>query len=99
MMFSGFPLGAAFGGFLAAWMIPLFGWRSVTALGIAAPRPSPVRKRRITSCVRSPVNAETRQVPLGAAFGGFLAAWMIPLFGWRSVLVFGGVVPLVLHQE
>ena len=34
--------------------------------------------------------------PLGAAFGGFLAAWMIPHFGWRSVLVLGGVTPLVL---
>jgi AAHS family 4-hydroxybenzoate transporter-like MFS transporter len=34
--------------------------------------------------------------PLGAAFGGFLAAWMIPQWGWRSVLVLGGTVPLVL---
>jgi AAHS family 4-hydroxybenzoate transporter-like MFS transporter len=33
---------------------------------------------------------------LGAAFGGFLAAWIIPQFGWRSVLVFGGLVPLAL---
>jgi AAHS family 4-hydroxybenzoate transporter-like MFS transporter len=34
--------------------------------------------------------------PLGAALGGFLAAWMIPHFGWRSVLLFGGAVPLLL---
>jgi AAHS family 4-hydroxybenzoate transporter-like MFS transporter len=34
--------------------------------------------------------------PLGAAFGGFLAAWMIPQWGWRSVLVLGGITPLVL---
>ena len=34
--------------------------------------------------------------PLGAAFGGFLAAWMIPHFGWRSVLLFGGGAPLLL---
>jgi MFS transporter, AAHS family, 4-hydroxybenzoate transporter len=34
--------------------------------------------------------------PLGAALGGFIAAWMIPLWGWRSVLVLGGVAPLVL---
>jgi len=33
---------------------------------------------------------------LGAAFGGFLAAWMIPLWGWRSVLMLGGIAPLVL---
>jgi AAHS family 4-hydroxybenzoate transporter-like MFS transporter len=37
-MFCGFPLGAAFGGFLAAWMIPHFGWRSVLLLGGAVPR-------------------------------------------------------------
>jgi AAHS family 4-hydroxybenzoate transporter-like MFS transporter len=34
--------------------------------------------------------------PLGAAFGGFLAAWMIPQFGWRSVLLLGGSTPLLL---
>jgi len=36
-MFCGFPLGAACGGFVAAWMIPQWGWRSVLALGGAAP--------------------------------------------------------------
>lgn len=33
---------------------------------------------------------------LGAAFGGFIANWLIPIGGWRSVLVFGGAVPLVV---
>ncbi|HXP31530.1 MAG TPA: MFS transporter [Stellaceae bacterium] len=32
---------------------------------------------------------------LGAAFGGALAAWLIPAFGWRSVWYVGGVVPLL----
>src|SRR5687768_182021 len=32
----------------------------------------------------------------GAAIGGFVAAWMIPLWGWRSVFLFGGAVPLVI---
>ena len=32
----------------------------------------------------------------GAALGGFLAAWLIPHFGWRSVFYFGGAVPLVI---
>jgi MFS transporter, AAHS family, 4-hydroxybenzoate transporter len=32
----------------------------------------------------------------GAALGGFVAAWLMPLFGWRSVFYFGGVVPLVV---
>jgi AAHS family 4-hydroxybenzoate transporter-like MFS transporter len=32
----------------------------------------------------------------GAALGGFVAAWMIPNFGWRSVFLFGGLVPLLI---
>src|SRR5579883_1126813 len=32
----------------------------------------------------------------GAAAGGFLAAWLIPAFGWRSVFYFGGIIPLVV---
>lgn len=32
----------------------------------------------------------------GAAIGGFLAAWVIPAFGWRAVFYFGGVIPLVI---
>jgi AAHS family 4-hydroxybenzoate transporter-like MFS transporter len=33
---------------------------------------------------------------LGGVISGFIAAWMIPRFGWRSVFYFGGVLPLVL---
>jgi AAHS family 4-hydroxybenzoate transporter-like MFS transporter len=33
---------------------------------------------------------------VGAALGGFLAAAMIPQFGWRSVFVVGGLAPLLL---
>ncbi len=32
----------------------------------------------------------------GAALGGLVSAWMMPLFGWRSVFYFGGAVPLVV---
>ncbi|MEQ1887367.1 MAG: MFS transporter, partial [Bryobacteraceae bacterium] len=32
----------------------------------------------------------------GAALGGFVAAWLIPAFGWRSVFLFGGLIPLVI---
>jgi len=32
----------------------------------------------------------------GAAVGGFLSAWLIPQFGWRSVFYFGAAVPLVI---
>ena len=33
---------------------------------------------------------------VGAAIGGFVAAWLIPAFGWRSVFIFGGLVPFVI---
>ncbi|WP_334174783.1 MFS transporter [Pseudoxanthobacter sp.] len=33
---------------------------------------------------------------IGSALGGFLAAYMVDLWGWRSVLMLGGLVPLVL---
>ncbi|MBZ5634425.1 MAG: MFS transporter [Acidobacteriia bacterium] len=32
----------------------------------------------------------------GAALGGFIAAWLLPRFGWRSVFYFGAAVPLVI---
>ncbi|WDY55713.1 MFS transporter [Pseudomonas sp. PSKL.D1] len=33
---------------------------------------------------------------LGSALGGVVAAQMLPVFGWRSVLLLGGVLPLAL---
>lgn len=32
----------------------------------------------------------------GGAMAGFVSAWLIPAFGWRSVFYFGGVTPLVI---
>ncbi|RYY29393.1 MAG: MFS transporter [Sphingomonadales bacterium] len=34
--------------------------------------------------------------PLGAALGGYISSMLIPAFGWQSVFVLGGVIPLVL---
>ncbi|OHX20802.1 MFS transporter [Chromobacterium sphagni] len=34
--------------------------------------------------------------PAGAALGGLFASWLIPAYGWRSVLLVGGWAPLVL---
>ena len=74
-------------------------WRFITGLGLGAAMPNAVTLmseycpdgRRATL-----TNAMFCGFPLGAAFGGFLAAWMIPQWGWRSVLVLGGIAPLVL---
>ena len=73
--------------------------RFVTGVGLGAAMPNavtlmsefspPSRRAFIT-------NAMFCGFPLGAALGGFLAGWLIPAFGWRSVLQLGGVAPLVL---
>lgn len=73
--------------------------RFVTGLGLGAAMPNAVTlmseycpdSRRATL-----TNAMFCGFPLGAALGGFLAAWMIPHFGWRSVLILGGAAPLLL---
>lgn len=73
--------------------------RFLTGLGLGAAMPNAVTlmseycpdKRRATL-----TNAMFCGFPLGAALGGFLAAWMIPQWGWRSVLLAGGTVPLLL---
>jgi MFS transporter, AAHS family, 4-hydroxybenzoate transporter len=74
-------------------------WRFVTGLGLGAAMPNAVTLmseycpdgRRATL-----TNTMFCGFPLGAALGGFLAAWMIPQWGWRSVLMLGGTAPLVL---
>jgi MFS transporter, AAHS family, 4-hydroxybenzoate transporter len=38
----------------------------------------------------------TNGFTIGAMIGGFLSAWLIPQYGWRSVFVAGGIIPLVL---
>ena len=73
--------------------------RFITGIGLGAAMPNAVTlmseycpdQRRATL-----TNAMFCGFPLGAAFGGFLAAWMIPQWGWRSVLALGGVTPLLL---
>ncbi len=74
-------------------------WRFITGLGLGAAMPNaitliseycPDKKRSMMT------NAMFCAFPLGAACGGFLAAEMIPVWGWRSVLQLGGIAPLVL---
>ena len=95
LIFGAACLSSAFSGDLTQ----LTALRFVTGLGLGAAMPNAVTlmseycpdHRRATL-----TNAMFCGFPLGAAFGGFLAAWMIPQWGWRSVLLLGGTVPLVL---
>ena len=77
----------------------LVGWRFVTGLGLGGAMPlavtmanefAPARRRALLT------SAMFTGFPLGAALGGFLSAWMIPEWGWRSVLQLGGVLPMCL---
>lgn len=73
--------------------------RFVTGLGLGAAMPNAVTlmSEYCPDARRSIItNAMFCGFPLGAAFGGFLAAWMIPYWGWRSVLLLGGTAPLLL---
>src|SRR4029077_12108718 len=90
---------ACFSSAFSASLLQLTVLRFVTGLGLGAAMPNTVTLmseycpdgRRATL-----VNLMFCGFPLGAAFGGFLAAWMIPHFGWRSVLLFGGGAPILL---
>jgi len=35
-------------------------------------------------------------VPIGFAVGGFLASWLVRLYGWPAIFVTGGVLPLAM---
>ncbi len=93
-----FGVGCLVSGF-SANLTELTVWRFLTGVGLGAAMPNAVtlmseycpdaRRATIT-------NAMFCGFPLGAACGGFLAAWMIPHFGWRSVLWLGGVAPMLL---
>lgn len=95
LLFGVACLGSAF----AQTLEQLTALRFVTGIGLGAAMPNAVTlmgefcpDRRGATII----NLMFCGFPLGAAAGGFIAAWMIPQFGWRSVLVFGGVTPLVL---
>jgi len=93
--FGAWSLATAFANSLEA----LTAMRFLTGLGLGAAMPNavtlmsefaPSRRRAVL------VNTMFCGFPLGSAAGGFVAAWMIPHYGWHSVLVLGGVVPLAL---
>lgn len=83
----------------AADLTHLTVYRFLTGIGLGAAMPNAATllseyspdTRRATL-----VNAMFCGFPLGATLGGVLTAWMIPQWGWRSVLMFGGIAPLVL---
>jgi AAHS family 4-hydroxybenzoate transporter-like MFS transporter len=77
----------------------LFYWRLLTGLGLGGAFPNaialtadyaPQHRRAIMLVVMS------CGFSLGAALGGFFAAWLIPLMGWTGVFWVGGLLSLLL---
>jgi AAHS family 4-hydroxybenzoate transporter-like MFS transporter len=77
----------------------LITFRVLTGLGMGGAMPNAIaltseympRRRRGTA-----VTTMICGFSLGAAVGGFVAAAIIPRFGWESVFVVGGVAPIVI---
>jgi MFS transporter, AAHS family, 4-hydroxybenzoate transporter len=73
--------------------------RFLTGLGLGGAMPNAV-------AMTSEFNPQRRRATMvmimfcgfsiGAALGGFLAAYLIPRFGWRSVFLVGGLAPLLM---
>ena len=83
----------------ATSMEGLTAMRLLTGLGLGAAVPNAVTlmSEYVPARIRGfLVNAMFMGFAAGIALGGVLSAWLIPLFGWRSVLLSGGIAPLVL---
>ena len=73
--------------------------RFIAGLGLGAIMPNAVALVGEYSPKRSRVMAMlvvSNGFTIGAAVAGFIATYLIPRFGWRSVFYFGGTVPLAI---
>jgi AAHS family 4-hydroxybenzoate transporter-like MFS transporter len=83
----------------AAGLYTLALCRFITGTGIGAAMPNcttlasefvPTKRRALL------LNLMFCGYPLGASTAGFLTAWVVPHYGWRSVFLAGGAAPLLL---
>ncbi|MGK0149131.1 MFS transporter [Pseudomonas putida] len=95
LVFGGFSLASAY----ATNVEQLLVLRFLTGLGLGAGMPnattllSEYTPERLKSLL---VTSMFCGFNLGMAGGGFISAKMIPAYGWHSLLVIGGVLPLLL---
>jgi AAHS family 4-hydroxybenzoate transporter-like MFS transporter len=77
----------------------LMAFRVVTGLGMGGAMPNAIALTSEYMPRRRRAGAVTTMIcgfSLGAAVGGFVAASIIPMWGWPSVFVVGGVLPIII---
>jgi AAHS family 4-hydroxybenzoate transporter-like MFS transporter len=77
----------------------LMAFRAFTGLGMGGAMPNAIALTSEYMPRRRRAGAVTTMIcgfSLGAAAGGFVAASIIPRFGWASVFVVGGIIPIVI---
>ena len=77
----------------------LMAWRVVTGLGMGGAMPNAIALTSEYMPRRRRAGAVTTMIcgfSLGAAVGGFVAASLIPRFGWPSVFIVGGIIPIAI---
>jgi MFS transporter, AAHS family, 4-hydroxybenzoate transporter len=95
LLFGTFTLATAFATSLTA----LFVLRFVAGIGLGGSIPSVIA----LTVEYAPSHSRARMISvlfvgyaIGGAIGGFIAARIIPEFGWPSVFYIGGIVPIIL---
>jgi len=77
----------------------LMAWRAITGLGMGGAMPNAIALTSEYMPRRRRAGAVTMMIcgfSLGAAVGGFVAASIIPVFGWPAVFIIGGIIPIVI---
>jgi len=77
----------------------LMAWRAITGLGMGGAMPNAIALTSEYMPRRRRAGAVTMMIcgfSLGAAVGGLVAASLIPRFGWPSVFLVGGIIPIVI---
>jgi MFS transporter, AAHS family, 4-hydroxybenzoate transporter len=95
MVFGAASLASALSGGLTSLIV----WRFVTGLGLGGAMPMTITLASEfcpTARRASLVTLMFCGFTLGSALGGLIASQVLPTFGWRVLLVGGGVAPLVL---
>ena len=79
--------------------VTLLALRFITGIGLGGATPNLIALTAEFSPPRVRATMITTMFagfPLGAAVGGYVSSHLIPAFGWQSVFLLGGFVPLVL---